>query len=489
MNNLTKLAFLIVGFFTVVSCTDNLELSPTSSITANSFWENEQDVRGGLNGMYQWFRPQASSNLYIWGAGRSEELSYGMQASEGLERYFENTIDANYAGPNWLRLYTTIYTANLAISEIPDVTFTNESEKQRALARAYTMRAYVYFILARTWGDVPLVTEPIEGFDGATGEPRADVSEVFNLIKEDLNQALSLFPDDSFPSCRCTWSRPAANALKGNVYLWTAKRMGGGETDFSTALSALQEVQNADVGLLENFDEIFRYENKGNREILMAIHFEDLESGWMYNNNMYIRNDQIPSNVDEESAELIGTGGGLNRWAPSETLREQFSDDDSRKDGSFAEVYTVEEGDSALLTSAVTKFRGFVEDGARKFLDDVVLYRYADVLLMIAEAKNGLGQDPSSEINEVRQRAYGDDYTDHVFVNGTQEANSEAILQERLRELAFEGKRWWDLVRFGKAFELVPSLQDRQGEDHLLLWPISESTLSQNGELEQNPGY
>src|SRR5699024_1438747 len=137
----------------------------------------------------------------------------------------------------------------------------------------------------------------------------------------------------------------------------------------------------------------------------------------------------------------------------------------------------------------VVKFKGTVDGGARLFLDDVILYRYADILLMIAEAKNALGQDPSAEINQVRRRAYGSDYSDHVFVSGSKEANNEAILQERLRELAFEGKRWWDLVRFGKAFELVPSLQDNQGDEYLLLWPIPESTLSHNNKIEQNPGY
>ncbi|MFH5833663.1 RagB/SusD family nutrient uptake outer membrane protein [Halalkalibaculum sp. DA384] len=491
MKKLTTIVLLGVGLLTAVSCTEDLQLSPTSTITANSFWENEQDVQGGLNSMYQWFRPQAASNLYIWGGARSEEMSYGLQASEGLERYFENTIDANFAGPDWLRLYTTIYTANLALHEIPDIAFTSEDDKNRALARAHTMRAYVYFILARTWGNVPLVTEPIEGIqgEGSTGKPQADVSEIFQLIKQDLDTALDLFPDDSFPSCRCTWSRPAANALKGNVYLWTAKRMGGGESDLQTALTALQEVQSANVGLLDDFNDIFRYDNKGNQEILMAVHFEDLESGSMYNNLMYVRNDQIPQNVTQESDSLLGLGGGLNRWGPSETLRNQFTDDDSRKDASFVEVEEVAGNDTTLYATAVRKFRGFVNESGRNFMDDVILYRYADVLLMIAEAKNALGQDPSTEINQVRQRAYGDDYTDHVFSNGSQQANDEAILQERLRELAFEGKRWWDLVRFGKAFELVPSLQNRQGQDHLLLWPIPQSTLSLNGELEQNPGY
>src|SRR5690606_1898464 len=108
-------------------------------------------------------------------------------------------------------------------------------------------------------------------------------------------------------------------------------------------------------------------------------------------------------------------------------------------------------------------------------------YRYADVLLMIAEAKNALDLDPSDEINEVRQRAYGANYAANVFVSTDKIANDEAILKERLLELAFEGKRWWDLIRFDKAMDLVPSLQSR--DRGLLLFPISQSTLSLNPKL------
>jgi hypothetical protein len=154
------------------------------------------------------------------------------------------------------------------------------------------------------------------------------------------------------------------------------------------------------------------------------------------------------------------------------------------------EAYSIDQnGDSTYYASAVTKFNGTVINGVRQFLDDVILYRYADVLLMIAEAKNALGMNPAEEINAVRQRAYGDDFPEHEFTSGSKEANNEAILQERLRELAFEGKRWWDLVRFGEAFNKVPSLQDRQGQEYLLRWPIPQSIISQNSSIEQNPGY
>ena len=105
------------------------------------------------------------------------------------------------------------------------------------------------------------------------------------------------------------------------------------------------------------------------------------------------------------------------------------------------------------------KFNGFVNSGIRLFLDDVILYRYADVLLMKAEAKNALGQDPSAEINKVRERAYGAAYKQHVFVSGSKQTNDEAILQERLFELVFEGEKmvgpgaFWKSIRKSALIE------------------------------------
>jgi hypothetical protein len=89
----------------------------------------------------------------------------------------------------------------------------------------------------------------------------------------------------------------------------------------------------------------------------------------------------------------------------------------------------------------------------------------------------------------IRQRAYGSNYSAHVFVSGSKEENDMAILQERLRETAFEGTYWWDLLRFNKEFELVPSLVSKAGQDYLELWPIVQSTLSLEPKVKQNPGW
>ena len=171
-------------------------------------------------------------------------------------------------------------------------------------------------------------------------------------------------------------------------------------------------------------------------------------------------------------------------------VRNQFTKDDARRRGSFYEIYTfAPDGDSTFYTSVSLKGTGIVTAGNRVFSSDEILYRYADVMLMKAEAKNALDQDPSDEINQVRQRAYGAAFNDHVFVNGSKAQNDDAILKERLLELTYEGKRWWDLVRFNKAFDLVPTLQGRSNDKYLLLFPIANSVLSLEPLVKQNPGY
>ncbi|MBD3627824.1 RagB/SusD family nutrient uptake outer membrane protein [Cyclobacterium sp.] len=494
-NSINKYIFrgLIAGAVLLgSSCTDYLELEPVSTITTAGFWVNEDNANGALQGMYVRFRDQAAYNLFVLGEARSETLSYGLQASEGRERYFENSIDPNFAGPNWLRLYTVIHDANLIIKYVPDIAFTREQDKNRMLGEAYAMRAFLYFTMAKTWGAVPLVTEPTEGYDAeSTFRSRTGLDEIFAQIKSDIERALELLPADIMGSSRAVWSAPAVNTLKGDVYLWTGKVRDGGAADFQTALSALNEVAGmSELGLMENYDDIFRYDQKGNQEVLFAVRFLDLESGTNYNNELYIRDDQIPSGTPDDIRETIGAGGGLNRWAPSLLLREAFEENDQRKDASFVSIF-LNSGDGVEehYASVVRKYRGFVDPSGRRFIDDIVIYRYAEVLLLTAEAKNALGQDPSAEINQIRQRAYGDQFSAFEYSDSGQEANDEAILQERMLELAFEGKRWFDLVRFDKAFERVPSLQNRSNERHLLLWPISLGTISLNSKIEQNPGY
>src|SRR5690606_15514708 len=160
-------------------------------------------------------------------------------------------------------------------------------------------------------------------------------------------------------------------------------------------------------------------------------------------------------------------------WTVTDLAKNQFKDGDLRKAASVLDMPA-----PGFYPTLIVKGRGTLISGVRYYTSDFVIYRYADVLLMKAEAKNGLGQDPSTEMNLIRQRAYGANYDSNKFVSGTKVQNDQAILQERLLELMFEGKRWWDLVRFNKAFELVPTLAGKSNQKHLEYFPISEQVLS-----------
>ena len=475
------------------SCTEMLDIESISTITNASMWKSEDDVNGGLNGMYVRFRDISNTNLFILGELRSEVLGVGaIGSSSSYGVYYNNTMTVADPGPSWQTFYTTVDAANLLIKHIPNISFKSESNKNKTLAQAYAMRAFIYFVMTRTWGDLIIHTEPIESTSpDVIYKERSSQADVFRLIKDDIDQAIQLFPDDNFETGRCHWSKPAVNALKADVYLWTGKKLNGGNADFTVALQALQEVQRADVILLPEFSDIFAYTNKGNREIIMTCRFQELEAGTNYYWFTWIIGNAVPSAIDQETSDIVfpvGSGQGL--CVPTALYRNQFEPGDTRKEGSFFEIYTDIDGERVFHQAICMKGAGLVKDGNRQYINDIILYRYADVLLMIAEAKNALGQDPSAEINLVRERAFKDNYSSHVYTNDTREKNDEVILKERLLELSMEGgKRWWDLVRFDKAFDMVPALQDKRGQNHYLLWPIGSGVLSLEPNVKQNPGW
>lgn len=469
----------IIGLF---SCTKNLDISPVSQITNESFWKTKDDAEGALTAAYVKLRSLASVNLFIWGEARSEVMGYtGAGGTLNFDLYYNNTLNEISAGPNWQSLYTTSNAANLLIKYVPAIDMQNEA-KNNILAQAYAMRAYVYFVLARTWGGVPIRTSPTEGYNyESTQKPRSSVDEVFALIKDDLEKAISLFPNNTFPAGRNRWSRAAANAMKAEVYLWTGKRLNGGNADFNIALQACNEVEKADVSLLPNFADLFEFKNKGNKEVIMAVGFNPMEPSSPNNYFVDMYSGKLPTSTDPINGEII-TQSGSGVWTVTPLIMNQFNNDDLRKAPSFV-------AGTPQQQTLIRKGRGTVINGLRYFSSDIILYRYADVLLMKAEAKNVLGQDPSGEINLIRKRAYGAQYSKYVFVNGAKVQNDDIILKERLLELVFEGKRWWDLVRFGKAFDIVPSLAVKAGQNHYLLWPVGLEVLSLEPEVIQTNGW
>src|SRR5690606_7044979 len=194
------------------SCTRMLELEPISSISNSSFWKTESDASGAVAGMYAAFRSQATNNLFLWGEGRSDVMGASVAASV-FEIWDQNALNADNSGAifsgaptNWQGMYGVINICNLITTYAPNISFSNTDKRDNILAQAYAMRAFSYFVLVKTWGGVPLVTQPTTGELDDLIKPRASVEEIFVQIKADIDQALSLFTANQLPAGRSTWS-------------------------------------------------------------------------------------------------------------------------------------------------------------------------------------------------------------------------------------------------------------------------------------------
>lgn len=159
---LTSLSVLLLN----LACTKELELDTISDISGTSFWKTPDDATAAVVGMYDRFRGVTARNLYIWGESWSQILRQSVGNDQSNLRNSDNTLDVTASGPDWSSLYQVVADANLILKNVPEIDgFASEEDRNKLLAEAYTMRAFCYFVMARTWGAVPLVTEPTEGYN------------------------------------------------------------------------------------------------------------------------------------------------------------------------------------------------------------------------------------------------------------------------------------------------------------------------------------
>ncbi len=376
----------------------------------------------------------------------------------------------------------------------------NEEEKSHLMGQAYGLRALYYYTLLKTWGDVPIILEPIGEVDPSSlGNPRSPQSEVMTQIKSDIEASLNAFgSDDSFyGGSKAYWSKAATLTLKGDVFIWSGNILGGGASDFSTAKAVLEQIESFGIQLAPSYTDLWGVSNEGNSEFIFALDYAQDEASNFYNSFTGRSTEINPQFNDKGNSMSEFIIAGANRFGQSEkTILLLDDNDDSRKDVTFIRLYTDGNGypsynEPSYFGSIFNKYLGKVDGSIRVFDNNTPIYRYADVLLMIAEAKNLLGEDPSEEVNAVRKRAFGANYVagTHEYVNGSQMDNANAILNERYKEFTGEGKRWWDLRRAGNGFVIneVPFLN--AGDEYLLLLPITIDMIGRNPELVQTPGY
>lgn len=518
--NIIKYMVGIFAFSAVVfSSCDSLELGPIDYYGSTNYWKTLPQVQTYVNGMHLDLRSNSFNRTFILGEARGG-LQVTGTSSQGVSTYNDvvkgNTLTGDNTGiSGWGGFYGNIFDCNLLIQQVEGKPLHTENQKavDYLLAQTYSIRALYYFTLYRAYGGVPLVKE-VKVLNGSVEQsdlytPRSTPKQVMDFIKADITKAFEYFASSGTEwTNNVTWSKAATQMLAAEVYLWSAKVSLGDQvpaaTDLATAEGYLTEVKNnTKFGLLDDFASVFATTNENNKEIIFGINYADGEATSNVANFLYA-DANIVSFYDANGVKLGDPlnlkGTSIQRYEYTLNFWNSFNAKDKRRSATFMEYY---DKDNVLKGTVLKKFTGSISStGARVYDTNEPVYRYADVLLMLAEIENMKGGDPATYINQIRQRAYGTDYnavTD-AYTNAGFKENEYAILAERDKEFVYEGKRWYDVVRMkdaangqSLAFDAASAYGTTSvlsvTETHKLLWPVDKNTLNGDPTLKQTPGY
>ncbi len=475
---------LIISGLLIGSCKKNfLDLSPISSITTDNFYRNANDIKNAVSGMYASLQlPGIFVSSFIFGDIRSDDTrpvaSGSVTDQDEFDRFYIRTTNP-FILARWNDSYRGISRCNAILDRIGDISM-DETLRTRTVSEVKFVRALIYFNLVRTFGDVPLVLKEIKDPDAGYEYGRNPVAEVYAQIEKDLNEAASGLPLSYTGSDIGRATQGAAKSLLGKVYLTQRK--------FTEAAARFREVINSGVyALLPNYADVFRAGNKNNRESVFEVQFR---SGGVGEGNPW------PNSFSpENSGNAVIPFGGDGNNQPTNDMAQAYEPNDVRRPLSLATSYVNASGQ----TISYNFVKKYYDVPAVKYDNgnNIPVIRYADVLLMYAESLNEAGYQPAGEammyLNQIRNRAGLPAKTAANVPN--QQAFRLAMEQERRVELAFEGHRWFDLVRTGRAIPVMNSKKDlfnlvKVLSNDDLLFPIPQSQVDINrSKIPQNPGY
>jgi hypothetical protein len=488
MNTIYKTVLWTALCLGIVSCgSDFLDLKPKTELAADAYYQTAEHFDAALNGAYSTLQEgDLYGNWYVLSEVPSDntrnQLSGSVTDQDEFDKFYIRTTNP-YIANFWNASYKGINRVNTVLGRIDNVSI-DKTLSDRYKREGKFLRALMYFNLVRVFGDVPLVLREISITDSydLLREPK---ERVYEQIISDLKEAEALPAsyDDDANIGRATAG--AAKALLGKVYLTL--------NNYPDAEAKLAEVAGSThYALLENapgslnrdgYAALFIAGNHNHRESVFEVQFKKggFGEGSSFANNFAPENsgtNVVPS----------GATGGNN--IPEMDLYDAYEADDLRRDISMSLGYNDARKDNAWVDSRfVSKFMD-VPYQSNDNNNNFPVIRYADVLLMYAEAlnRNGKTAQACEYLNRVRRRGFGYQTTETSPVD-VQTSDRDAFLlaveHERRVELAFEGHRWFDLVRTGRAVEVMSAKGFKLNPSNITC-PIPQKQIDVNPKLTQN---
>ncbi len=518
MKKIKKLKYI---FFTVLitlaACDEFTEVDPIGP-NADNFFNTEEEYDDALIGAYDllqgtfWNNTLAVSASDDFGAG-GDSFNYDQPVIQNVNLMIQTPADQEQLRSVWQLMYAGMNRANYLLENKDKLDF---SGKDEILAQGYFLRAFYAFELVKFFGNIPLKTEERNGVlriadaqvlagDELSMERVSSISVAYELIQEDLKEAIPNLPATQDQPYKVT--KGAAQALLGKAYLYN-----GQYSDAATALNQVISSNQYQLTMGEDYENMFLTEGENGPESVFEIQYTNVEgAGWeclhCSEGSYFVQFNGPRSPYDDP---VYASGWGF--FLPTQVLYDLYDDNDMRRDVTIFDLR--EYRDSGENYSAPREDTGFYNhkymprksDKAGNASTAELVHknnyraiRYADVLLMAAEAESQSGgSNAETYLNLVRARAYGDNSMDYTSAEGDL---IDAIYTERRKELAGEGHRFFDLVRTGTAKAAFDAYNANKPDDfEAINFTVNKNEVFPIPRIElelalaedtwgQNPGY
>lgn len=485
MKNIYNLLLLSGICVSLISCDSFLDLQPKTELSVDQFYKTPEQFRSAVNGAYSALQEgDMYGNWYVMSEIPSDNtrnaLSGSVTDQDEFDKFYIRTTNP-YVANFWNKAYDGINRVNTILGRIDNIAMDDNLREQYKLECKF-LRGLLYFNMVRVYGDVPLVLKEIT-ITESYGYLRESKDKVYKQIIADLTDAEKL-PKSYGAEDIGKATSGAAKSLLGKVYLTLQ--------DYSEAEKKLLEViSSGEYSLLENtagslnidgYASVFNANNNNSKEGVFEVQYK--KGGYSEGSNF--ANSFAPEN---SGTSVISVGGSGGNNVPELDMYNAYGVGDLRRDFSMRLGYINNKTNLWVDSRYISKyFDTPYQDGDSN--NNFPVIRYADVLLMYAETlnQNGKTAEACTYLNKIRRRGYGYQTTETSPVDISTTDKDVFFLEvekERRLELAFEGHRWFDLVRTGRAVEVMKTKGYKLNETNLIC-PIPQKQIDVNSKLTQN---